>query len=275
MNGLSALAYMTAPAKSEEEGATYLYGYINKKGDWAIKPQFQDAWGFDDKGLASVRSADGFEYRIDKSGKPVAGELAHFTVDDQHGYKNMVNGQIVVKPSYADGHKFSEGLAAVKSGDKWGFIDATGKLAISAGYEEAWDFSEGLAPVKIGGKWGYIDAKGAVAIKPQFDDANPMSDGFASVSVGGKYAYMDKKGKMIFNPKFDRVDMPSEGLNVACNNVAGTDAAKCGYIDMTGKMVIEQKYDDGGAFHEGAAVVLSGEKYFCIDKTGKTLFQLY
>ena len=33
------------------------------------------------------------------------------------------NDTIVIPPEYEDGRKFSEGLAAVKKNEKWGFID--------------------------------------------------------------------------------------------------------------------------------------------------------
>lgn len=35
-------------------------------------------------------------------------------------------------------------------------------------YSRLGDFSEGLAAVKLGGKWGFINQKGTFMIKPQF-----------------------------------------------------------------------------------------------------------
>ncbi|WP_081103996.1 WG repeat-containing protein [Leptospira weilii] len=42
-------------------------------------------------------------------------------------------------------HSFSEGLAAVQIGKKWGFIDKTGNVVIPPQLEIASHFSEGLA----------------------------------------------------------------------------------------------------------------------------------
>jgi hypothetical protein len=52
--------------------------------------------------------------------------------------------------------EFSEGLARVQVGEKWGFIDKTGNLVIQPQFDEASEFSEGLARVRIGDKWGFV-----------------------------------------------------------------------------------------------------------------------
>ena len=45
----------------------------------------------------------------------------------------------------------------------------TGKLVILAQFDEAHSFSQGLAAVKVGSKWGFIDKSGKFVIQPQFD----------------------------------------------------------------------------------------------------------
>jgi len=50
----------------------------------------------------------------------------------------------------------SEGLAPVKIGDKWGFIDAKGHMVIDPLFDDAYCFSDGMAPVKLKKKWGFI-----------------------------------------------------------------------------------------------------------------------
>jgi hypothetical protein len=47
--------------------------------------------------------------------------------------------------------------------------------------DETGKFSDGLAPVQIGNKWGYIDKAGKIAINPQLDTAGAFSDGLAWV----------------------------------------------------------------------------------------------
>lgn len=52
-----------------------------------------------------------------------------------------------VAPKYEDAKAFSDGLAAVKSGGKWGYIDESGKTAIPLKYDFAGRFKEGVAVV--------------------------------------------------------------------------------------------------------------------------------
>ena len=62
----------------------------------------------------------------------------------------------------------------------------------------------GLAKVKIGGKWGYIDKTGKYVVNPQFDEVWSFSEGLAGVIIGdwktSKWGYIDKTGKYIWEP---------------------------------------------------------------------------
>jgi hypothetical protein len=58
----------------------------------------------------------------------------------------------------------------------------------------------GLFPVIVGDKWGYIDKTGKIVINPQFDYANQFSDGLAAVYIGDKYGYIDRTGKYVWEP---------------------------------------------------------------------------
>ena len=55
---------------------------------------------------------------------------------------------VVIPPQFAQADSFSEGLARVKIGNKWGYIDKKGKLVIQPQFDEAASFSERLALVK-------------------------------------------------------------------------------------------------------------------------------
>src|ERR1044072_999522 len=71
------------------------------------------------------------------------------------------------------------------------FVDRHGSV-LEERFDAAQDFSEGLAPFMKGDKWGYIDKSGRVRIEPRFDDAWPFSGGRAGVKRGGRYGYIDE-----------------------------------------------------------------------------------
>jgi hypothetical protein len=94
-------------------------------------------------------------------------------------------------------------LAPVRIGDKWGYIDRTGKFVIKPRFDDAGWFHEGLAAVKIGDKWGYIDRTGKFVIKPRFDGAGDFHEGLALVVIGDDWGYINKTGKFVIKPQFD------------------------------------------------------------------------
>lgn len=55
---------------------------------------------------------------------------------------------VVIQPQFDGANAFSDGLAQVKVGKKWGYIDKTGKFIIQPQYDEADDFHDGLALVR-------------------------------------------------------------------------------------------------------------------------------
>ena len=64
---------------------------------------------------------------------------------------------IIVLPKYDEIGYYSEGMASVKMGNLWGFIDMVGNNVISPTYMEVHEFHEGVAAVKTQKGWGYIN----------------------------------------------------------------------------------------------------------------------
>jgi len=200
------------------------WGFLNKKGEFVIAPEYGVALNFSD-GLASV-------------------QVGKF--DLEHGKWGAIdkNGKMVIAPEFDYIGSFSDGLASVMFGigfnGKWGFINKEGKLLINPEFDAAWDFSEGLAMVKVGDKWGFIDKQGTPTIKPLFESALPFSEGLAAVRVGdektGKWGFIDKNGNMIIKPSFDVVESFSDGLaRIGKGNDNNYD--NMAYIDKTGNYI--------------------------------------
>ena len=88
-------------------------------------------------------------------------------------------------------------IAYKDSSGKWGYITKEGKASITPEYDESRSFSAGLAAVRIGENWGYIDQVGTVVIDCQFFDASYFSsEGSTLVSnQEGKYVVLKRRFK--------------------------------------------------------------------------------
>ncbi|WP_235595316.1 WG repeat-containing protein [Leptospira weilii] len=176
--------------------------------------------------------------------------------------------------------KLFERPYAALVGDKYGYIDKTGKFIIPSQFDNARSFSEGLAAVQIGKKWGFIDKTGNFAIPPRFHYAYSFSEGLAAVQIceeggdnGGcwkwKYGFIDKTGNFIIPPQFYSADSFSEGLALIdfCEMGQGR---KCryGYIDKTGNFVIQPQFYSAYSFLGGLASVQIGGKWGMVNKEG-------
>ncbi len=161
----------------------------------------------------------------------------------------------VIQPQFDKVGQFSESLAPVRIGNKWGFIDYTGTFVIPLQFEDAHSFSEGLAAVKVKNKWGYIDPTGKIVIQPRFDETKSFSEGLAAVKIGGKWGYVDKTGKIAIRLRFNDADSFSEDLAVV--EIKGEEY---GYINKSGKIVIRPQFENVysyslGSFSKGFAKV--------------------
>ena len=109
-------------------------------------------------------------------------------------YMKDLNGNIVVG-SFEDAKPFFEtgGLAAVKRGGLWGFINNAGEVVVDFIYEDAQSSSFNLAGVKKDGLWGFIALTNdwpRIVIEPQFEKVNPFVGGMASGRTYYNWVYI-------------------------------------------------------------------------------------
>lgn len=211
--------------------------------------------------------------------------------DGRFGYIDE-NGSVVIKPQFNDAKPFHEGLARVKIGAKWGFINRAGNLAILPQFElnpynsedanySYLDFHEGLAAISLkrGEKWGYIDHTGKIVIPPKYDVVTEFSEGLALVGnnysettgpmttfyFGGAALYIDKTGKPVALPVIGETF--SEGLAIAetprkrsPQEEESAKGKKVGYIDKRGRFQIAPRFWVPHDFSEGLARVRAGDR---------------
>jgi len=184
-----------APMASKDK-----FGYINKSGKWAIKPQFTQAWEFVD-GLAVVT----------RGGNLKKESPGHYEIIDRTGRSVIKFGKDV-----SSVESFSEGLAAVevekgKEPPLTGFIDKSGRFVIEPKYPFVKSFSDGLAQFLLeNGKWAFMDHSGNIVLSTDYFVPYGFKRGLAfidKVGAGGftdfqnqKYGYIDKTGKVIWEP---------------------------------------------------------------------------
>jgi hypothetical protein len=260
------------------------WGYINKKGDIVINPQFNLANFFSD-GLALVQSSENKFGYIDKTGNyrinPVYKSATIFSeglacVVSENGKPQYIDtkGEVQISMDMGDFCGiFINGLATILVGDKWGYIDKKGEVVINPQFDNLNPFENDLTAVASTNKttgetlWGFINKKGELKINFQFKKGHnnlKFKEGFAAVKQGELYGFIDEKGSYIINPQFDVAANFKDGLAIICQG------DMCGFINKKGKIVINPQFSALWNFSEGLALVRNSDsKVGYIDETGK------
>lgn len=93
---------------------------------------------------------------------------------------------------------------------KVGIINKNGKVVVPAIYqwlENVFNFSEGLAAIAQGRKYGFVDTSGRVVVPFNYEKVEPFRSGIAKVWVGWQHVgYINGKGKEIISPTFEVMD---------------------------------------------------------------------
>lgn len=129
---------------------------------------------------------------------------------------------------------FSEGLAAVRKQDQWGFIDKTGKLVIDFRNDVAWNknpdtdrqdirsirypqFKNGLCPIqKIEEEgipfYGFMDTQGRIVVQPEYLNIAHFNEG-KTVGIYCKRTFRGKNNFQlnIYEYTFTEVVMNANG----------------------------------------------------------------
>ncbi len=189
--------------------------------------------------------------------------------DGAHGYVNQ-NGKEVIPCQYRRAELFSEGLAAVKTGDeRWQYIDKSGKEIFEVRGDMVGDFHDGMAWVREFGKYYFIDKSGK-RISREFMHVDDFREGLALVHDGQDEFFIDKAGNQVTSG-FQHALPFSEGLAVV-----QTNNDEFGYINKEGKMVFAfAGVKHCRSFNEGLAFVIdrSGRIGF-VNKEGKKVLEL-
>ncbi|MDR0997229.1 MAG: WG repeat-containing protein [Zoogloeaceae bacterium] len=175
----------------------------------------------------------------------------------------------------------AKGMALVRQGAQFGFIDRQGNFPVPlTDYAALGRFEHDLARAKVKAvaqapsfrtppekSWGFLDRQGQWAIAPQFVDVGPVaSNGLIAAAVDGGplpvppwrrtlWGYIDRKGQWVIEPRYQRADpFAQNGLALvilredawrashAGNNMHGLP--QWALIDATGQMKIGPNYGE-------------------------------
>ena len=191
------------------------------------------------------------------------------------GNQSDLSYQVIVTPQYEDAKYFSEGMAPVQKGGKWGFVDTAGKLVIAPAYEYASIFSEGKAIVgkktvdaygQAGYLMGFVDAAGTFTPMTTAEQQQYFIADYAMIAVNEAGEETGRTVNYVFHNGYAMLPV----------------AEYYGYIafDAQGKEkptgVTYGFYDS--LFNEGMAQVLldavANDYVTYVDASGKTMLQL-
>ncbi|RMG69721.1 MAG: hypothetical protein D6722_09670, partial [Bacteroidetes bacterium] len=134
-------------------------------------------------------------------------------------------------------------------------------------FDEVLPFNEGLAAVRQGNRWGYIDTSRRVVIDMAYSDAASFVNGLALVRPldGTRYELIDPEGRTIY----DVVGTASEDMMVVREAASG----RWGFLDkQTYALRIKPVFDFAESFYRGYAKVQQGKYYGFIDRQGRPAF---
>ncbi|TNE81905.1 MAG: WG repeat-containing protein [Bacteroidetes bacterium] len=185
-------------------------------------------------------------------------------------------GKEVVPPIYTEARPFSEGFAAVsvsREGEftKWYYINDSFQMKIKFGFADALPFQEGLAPVKTYRGWNYVNTAGDLKIKGDYDSAMQFTGGYARVKLNGYWALIDKEGRYIRNPNFTALtDYAERHLGVLHK-----DGQYWQLTALSGDTLSQDTFAFLGNFVGGWAPAKQDNHYFYINYQGKKTLDPY
>lgn len=230
-----------------------LYGFINTKGEVVVQPAWDFASDYREEmilvkknnRLAVLNSKgetivplkydwlDAYEYswfnHMQKNG------MLKIVFEGKWGIANKQG--VVLEPVWDKIGDFEEGLAPIKRGEKWGFVDTAGKVVEAFVWDDATSFKEGFAFVKFNHLWGLLDSGLRLICEQRWEEVRDFSEGLAAVAKDGLYGFIDSTGVYVIQPKWMKAGKFRNGFSVI-----GLDGL-AGVIDREGKTIIEPVWE--------------------------------
>lgn len=250
------------------------WGYIDPSGEFVIPPTFKSAWSFHE-GLARVSLFDGLDCYVTR------------------------REEYIRSADWAAADDFSEGLAKIKRGNVFGFIDTTGEVVLPTIYSKCRSFSRGLAIFSTGEKSGVIDAQGDEILPAGFDQIRILdSAGILLCHTGasafvydlngkemlrleatkvidsdGRLAAIRKDGRVFFMDLSDGKVLPGVGwlsiYYLGSHRWAAKNEQGYFVLNELGKKINNRSFTQINKYADGFAAIYTGEYWGYINLEGK------
>jgi len=237
-----------------------LWGLIDKRGRYLIEPRL----GLNDSIFCDVATSSLVAFR---------------TTENKYGFLNL-SGDVQIPAVYDEISIlgiFSEGKAAVRSGQLWGIIDTKGEWIVPPAYRALIYYWKGHIPFLAEDEdlWGFLDAQGNIALEPKYTRIH-AGEGPWVVELEGKKGVLDENLKIVVAPKY-------EGSRFRA--IRGSDyLGGLSFMDDSGVYkALDTKGNELFAFPERLVEPISAvdgyyvlrwkitDKYFLVEKGGKML----
>lgn len=175
-------------------------------------------------------------------------ECHSFICNGKYRVMNMVSGKTTIDDIdwlFAS-EAYTDSLVVFSRKGKRGYFDRyTGEAAIPEQYTHAWIFSEGLAAVVSDDKVGFIDHRGKTVIDFQYpymkDNKKQIAfvfhDGYSSMyDISGKCGIINKQGEWLVKPSYEYIQNPEYGKRIFC------DEGKYGVLDDSLHVLLPAEY---------------------------------
>ncbi|MBQ3760386.1 MAG: WG repeat-containing protein [Clostridia bacterium] len=261
------------------------YGYLDGEGNWLFPFGFDEAYAFQDNGVAVVRTGDLWGY-VRSDGTYLFepqftndrgwGERMQFhhgaarvRKDGLYGFIRE-DGTYLFEPQFTDAKPFWYCTITLVGDENglYGYVTTSGEFLFEPQFEwtsEPFMNTDDIARVWKNGLAGFIKADGTFLLEPQFEEASGFgSAGYAHVRKDGYYGLVGLDGAYLIEPRFEKDIYFYGGL--AAEPVDGL----YGYIDMSGAFVIPPAFAYACAFSEEIAAVRNAEgKWGYINTAGE------
>ena len=154
--------------------------------------------------------------------------LAVFAKNGRRGYFNIFTREIAISPIYRKAWVFSDGVAAVVTGDSLYYIDNDAKPLFGFHYykDDSHFYQNGnnycfhkerCIMYNDDKKYGLIDLQGKWIIAPEYDDVGlyGSTDSLYTLKKDDKYGVANANGKLIFPCTYKEVEITEDGIFVS------------------------------------------------------------